>query len=465
MIQFLAKSTHPLGVFGCRRECPRRFMHRTTTLAISACAALFALVLDTPTLKAETSDRPNVVLILADDMGIECLKAYGGKSHVTPNIDRLASEGMRFSHCFSNPLCSPSRATLLTGRYPFRNGLKVVLHSKSQENLYLHPSQPSFARQLKQYGYATQLVGKWHVSLEHKHNTINQFGFDHYQTWQIFDEKGAKTTRYWNPFLNRDGKVISEEIKNRYGPDLDLEVHLDFITANAKNNTPFLAYYSTCLPHYPWEPTPDSDTQTYRASKVTDKGDPRFYPDMVTYLDKQVGSMLKTIDDLGIAKNTIVIFLADNGTDSELVNTWGDGKQVAGGKGTMTDRGTHVPLIVRWPSRIESESVCEDLVDFSDFLPTLCELTGANLPEEPIHGRSFAPQLFGKAGNPRPWIHRQNAEHRQVRNHGYMLDNQDRLQRVVPLQPEPSELKSTRDKGQEATARETLRAAFKELGK
>ena len=132
----------------------------------------------------------NVVLILADDLGVECLSSYGGTSHQTRNLDRIAKEGMRFTHCFSNPLCSPSRAQLLTGRYPFQNGLKVVLHSKNQEDIYLHPSQPSFARQLKQHGYTTQIVGKWHVALEHKHNTIREFGFDHYQTWQIFDEDG-----------------------------------------------------------------------------------------------------------------------------------------------------------------------------------------------------------------------------------------------------------------------------------
>jgi arylsulfatase A-like enzyme len=412
----------------------------------------------------EAASKPNIMLILADDLGVECLSAYGGKSHKTPHIDQLGQEGMRFTRCFSNPYCSPSRASLLTGRYPFQNGLKVVLHSKRQENLYLHPSQPSFARQLKQHGYATQIVGKWHVSLEHKHNTINQFGFDHFQTWQIFDDKGAKTTRYWRPFLNRDGKLLSDEVSPRYGPDVDLEVYLDFIKTSAESNTPFLAYYSTCLPHYPWEPTPDSDMKDYRAPKVTHKGDPKFFPDMVTYLDKQIGQMLQTLEDLGIANNTIVIFLADNGTDSDLVNLWGDGKHIHGGKGTMTDRGTHVPLLVRWPGCIEPGSVCEDLVDLSDFLPTFCELTGAKLPEDSIHGRSFAPQLFGKPGNSRQWIHIQNADLRQVRNHEYMLNNKTQLRRVVPLWEDSAQHDLTNERNEEAAARETLRAVFDSLG-
>jgi arylsulfatase A len=412
-----------------------------------------------------TGTKPNVVFILADDLGVECLSAYGGTSHKTPNIDRLAKEGMRFTKSFSHPFCSPSRGSLLTGRYPFQNGLKVVLHSKKQENIYLKPSQPSFPRQLKQHGYATQIVGKWHVSLEHKHNTIREFGFDHYQTWCIFDEKGEKTTRFWNPYLMRDDRIIAAEIKNRYGPDVDLEVYLDFIKTNAKAKKPFLAYYSTYLPHYPWEPTPDSKEKTYRAPSSDHKGDPKYFPDMLAYLDKQIGSMLQTLDDLGIADNTIIIFLADNGTDTGLINQWGEGKSIAGGKGTMTDRGTHVPLLVRWPGKIKAGSVCEDLVDFTDFLPTLCELTGAKLPEPSIHGRSFAPQLLGQPGQPREWIHIQHGDNRQLRNHDYMLTNKDQLRRVVPLWEDPAQPNENRDREKEAAVRKSLQAVFEALGK
>jgi arylsulfatase A-like enzyme len=442
---------------------PRYLVHVVRAIAVT----LVISHLFQPHVYATTSDdsiqRPNIVLVMADDLGVECLAAYGGTSHQTPNIDRLAKEGMRFSRCFSNPFCSPSRGSLLTGRYPFQNGLKVVLHSKHQENLYLRPDQPSFLRQLKQHGYATQLVGKWHVSLEHKHNTINQFGFDHYQTWQIFDVKGAKTTRYWSPYLNRDGTLLSKEINNRYGPDVDLEVYLDFMTASAKSKSPFLAYYATCLPHYPWEPTPDSKQQDYRAPDAAHKGDKKFFPDMVAYLDKQIGRMLETLNELGIAENTIVIFLADNGTDRDLIHTWGDGKQINGGKGTMTDRGTHIPLIVRWPGRIAAGATCDDLVDLSDFLPTLCELTGASLPDAPIHGRSFAPQLLGRDGNPRDWIHIQNAEQRQVRNAEYMLDNKNQLRRVVELWEDAATPNTNENPQKEASARMMLQSAFDTL--
>lgn len=428
------------------------------------CASILAAWCILTIAPSNAAGKPNIVIILADDLGVECLSSYGGTSLKTPNIDMLAAQGMRFTRCFSNPFCSPSRATLLTGRYPFKNGLKTVLHSKRQENLYVHPDQPSFARQIKGHGYATQLVGKWHISLEHKHNTIKEFGFDHYQTWHIFDEAGGKTTRFWEPFLIRDGRIIAGEIKDRYGPDVDLEVHLDFMKANAKDRKPFLAYYSTCLPHFPWEPTPDSVDKSYRAPTPEHKGDPKYFADMLAYLDKQIGKMLATLDELGIADNTVVIFLADNGTDRDLIHQWGDGRTIRGGKGTMTDRGTHVPLIVRWPDRITAGSTCDDLIDFSDFLPTLCELAGAAMPNDDIHGRSFFPQLLGKPGTPREWIHIQHESARQVRNSEYMLDNKQQLRRIVQWWEDPAAPNEGVNPEKETAARKALQAAFDQLG-
>ncbi len=416
-------------------------------------------------LHATEATKPNIVIILADDLGVECLSSYDGTSLKTPNIDKLATEGMKFTRCFSNPFCSPSRASLLTGRYPFKNGLKTVLDTKDKEEIYLHPDQPSFARQLKQTGYATELVGKWHMSLEHRHNTINEFGFDQYQTWRIFDDKGKKTTRYWTPYLLRNGVVIADQVKDRYGPDVDLEFYLDFIKSNAQRKQPFLAYYATCLPHFPWEPTPDSKDQSYRESIIGHKGDPKYFPDMVAYLDKQIGQIMRTLENLNIADNTIVIFLADNGTDRDLTNTWGDGKKLQGGKGTMTDRGTHVPLMVRWPGHIKAGSICNDLIDFSDLSPTLCEMTGSPLPKVELNGRSFAPQLLGKPGTLRDWVHIQHEGARQVRSSNYMLNNNGELRRVVELWEDPAPPNENKDPQKEAAARKSLQTVFDELGK
>ena len=424
--------------------------------------AAWLVVFQVPLAARETP--PNLVVILADDLGIECLTTYGGKSHATPHIDRLRAQGMQFSHCFSNPFCSPSRASLLTGRYPFKNGLKEVLHSKRQEETYLSPMQPSFVRQLKAAGYATAIAGKWHVSLLHKHDTINAFGFDQYQVWQIFDDEGEKRRRFWTPHINRNGTLIADEIKHRYGPDLDMEFLSDFVRHHAREKQPFFTYLTTCLPHYPWEPTPDSKQQGYVTPSSEHKGDPTYFPGMVAYLDKQVGQILKTLDELDIAKNTVVMFVADNGTDRDLTNVWGDGKRIQGGKGTMTDRGTRVPLIVRWPGRIEAGSSCDDLVDFSDFFPTLCELAAAPLPEEKLHGHSFAPQLLGKPGKPREWVHIQDKGQRSVRSREFILTHKGEFSPVTELPNDPAPAMKRELTEKEKSARKALQSALDELG-
>jgi arylsulfatase A len=242
-----------------------------------------------------------------------------------------------------------------------------------------------------------------------------------------------------------------------------MEFLLDFIRRQAEEKQPFFAYLTTCLPHYPWEPTPDSKEQGYVTPNTEHKGDPKFFPGMVAYLDKQVGRILKNLDDLGIAENTMVMFLADNGTDRDITNLWGDGKQIQGGKGTMTDRGTRVPLIVRLPGRIEAGSTCDDLVDFSDIFPTVCEIAGAPLPEEKLHGRSFLPQLAGEPGNPRDWVHIQDKGQRHVRNREFILTHKGELRPVTGLSEDPVPAIQRELTETEQSARKELQTAFDEL--
>jgi arylsulfatase A len=427
-------------------------------VTICAAASFFASA------SAKPESKPNILVILADDLGIECLSSYGGTSHDTPNLDKLAVQGMRFTHCFSNPYCSPSRANLLTGRYPFRNGLKeVIFDAKRHANTFLHLDQPSFARQLKQAGYTTAIAGKWQLSFLHQRNTITGFGFDQYQCWQIFRDDGSKTRRFHQPHFIRNG-VIRDDIADRFGPDVNVEFLIDFIETSAAEEKPFLAYYTCLLPHFPWIPTPDSEDQKDPMKKATDQGDPKFFPDMVRYLDKNVGRLMRTLEEQGIADNTVLVFLADNGTDRRITNNWRDGKAIRGGKGTMTDRGTRVPLIVRWPGRIAQGSTCEDLVDFSDIFPTLCELAGAPLPEAKLHGRSFLPQLLRKPGQPRDWVHVQDKGSRHVRNRDYILNDKNQLRPVVEIWEEPAKANQNKHPEKEQAARKALQAVFDELG-
>ena len=244
---------------------------------------------------------------------------------------------------------------------------------------------------------------------------------------------------------------------------MNVDFIVDFIKGQAAEGRPFLAYYSSLLPHFPWVHTPDSEDKSYRLSKTNPKGNPKYFPDMVTYLDKNVGRIMRALEESGIADDTVLIFLADNGTDRGIVSTWGDGKRIRGGKGTMTDRGTHVPLMVRWPGKIQSGSTCDDLVDFSDLLPTLCELSDAPMPEEEIHGRSFLPQLLGKRGNPREWVHVQDKKERHIRDREYILTHRGQLRPVVEIWDPMAKPDANLYPEKERAARAKLQAVFDHL--
>lgn len=337
-----------------------------------------------PSVQAE---RPNIVLIMADDLGFECIGANGGTSYKTPVLDDLASQGVRFSHCYSQPICTPSRVKLMTGIYNVRNYAEFGL---------LEKSQTTFANLLRDSGYATCIVGKWQLGKDK--SLPKHFGFDEHCLWQLL----RRPSRYPSPGMEVNGEPI--DFAPGYGPDVATEYALEFIDRH--HEQPFLLYYPMILTHCPFEPTPDSeDWDPGSKGSKTYKGDPKYFGDMVTYMDKQVGRILDQLDRLGVRENTLVLFTGDNGTDEPVVSML-DGRKVAGAKGKTTDGGTHVPLIAHWKGKTSQGAVCDDLVDFSDFLPTMCEVSEVEVPSSTsIDGRSFLPQLLGEKGNPREWIY------------------------------------------------------------
>jgi arylsulfatase A len=337
---------------------------------------------------AGSGGRPNIVLIMADDLGYETIGANGGTSYATPVLDGMARGGVRFEHCYAQPLCTPSRVKIMTGIYNVRNYVRFGV---------LDPEQTTFANLLKRDGYATCVVGKW--QLEGGFDGPHRFGFDEYCLWQLNRRPG----RYPNPGLEVNGKRV-DYTDGEYGPDVVSDFACDFIRRH--RDGPFLVYYPMILTHCPFEPTPDSpDWDPASKGSKTYKGDAKYFGDMVTYMDKIVGKFLRTLEEAGVRENTLVLFTGDNGTDRPVVSEM-DGRKVAGAKGSTTDAGTRVPLIVDWPAQGASGRVCRDLVDFSDFLPTLCEAAGVGVPEAlAIDGRSFLPQIKGREGNPRDWIY------------------------------------------------------------
>jgi len=329
---------------------------------------------------------PNIVMIMADDLGFECIGANGGSSYKTPEIDQMAREGMRFDHCYSQPICTPSRVKLMTGISNIRNYVEFGL---------LDPEQTTFAQLLKRKGYATCVVGKW--QLKGGFEGPGHFGFDEYALWQLT----RRPSRYPNGGLEINGEE-KDFGGGVYLPDVVNNYACEFIERNRER--PFLLYYPMILTHCPFEPTPDSeDWDPASPGSKTYKGDAKYFGDMVAYMDKLVGKLLRQLDHTGVRENTLVMFVGDNGTDTPVVSRW-QGRDLAGAKGKMTDAGTRVPFIASWPGTIPAGQVSEELVDFSDFLPTMCEVSGIKVPAG-IDGRSLLATLRGGGQRHRDWIY------------------------------------------------------------
>jgi arylsulfatase A len=331
--------------------------------------------------------RPNIVLIMADDFGYECVKANGGESYLTPNLDQLAATGMRFENCHVQPLCTPTRVQLMTGFYNVRNYVDFgTLDTKAT----------TFANLLKKAGYVTGICGKW--QLGHAKELPQHFGFDDALLWQ----HTRRPPRYANPGLERNG--VEKDYQNgEYGPNLINDFALEFVTKNRER--PFFLYYPMILTHDPFQPTPDSKTWDPKAQGESVLRDTKHFADMVVYMDKLVGRLIAKLQELGLRENTLVLFLGDNGTGVSITSRF-KGAAYPGGKGTSTARGTHVPLIANWPGRIAAGKVNTDLVGSVDFVPTICDAAGVVLPNGTASdGRTFYPQLLGQKGQPREWLY------------------------------------------------------------
>jgi arylsulfatase A len=341
--------------------------------------------------------QPNIILIMADDLGFETIGANGGRSYQTPNIDQLAGQGMRFEHCYAQPLCTPSRIQIMTGIYNVRNYVRFGL---------LDEGQTTFGHLLQQAGYSTCIVGKWQLGKDPM--SPRRAGFDEHCLWQVTkgrEDSAGRDTRFLNPVLETNGET-QEYGDHQYGPDIVSQYGLDFIEKSAKSNQPFFLYYPMILTHCPFSATPDSPEYFSDDTTILKyKGQPQYFEDMVSYMDKIVGNIIAKLGELGISENTILIFTGDNGTDVPIVSEFRD-RQVAGAKGQSTDGGTRVPLVVRWPGVIEAGTISQELVDFTDFLPTICDVVGSRADDSlKIDGHSFLPQLLGGKSHPREWIY------------------------------------------------------------
>ncbi len=320
---------------------------------------------------------------MADDLGFETIGCYGTASYKTPRIDQLASDGIRFDHCYAQPLCTPSRVKIMTGKSNFRN---------YEHFGYMNLNETTFAHLFKSQGYATCIAGKW--QLKGDEYAPYKAGFDEYLLWQITFT--SYNERYKNPRVLENGRMLKYK-DGEYGPQLFTDYIKDFMERH--KDEPFLAYYPMVLPHRPYVSLPYSND--YDGFVVAEKGDSKatisdtaYFKDKVSYIVKIVGELLDKVHELGISKKTLILFTGDNRTGHEVVSTMQGGEKIPGMKGYTNQYGTHVPLVTYWDGKFDPGQVNDNLVDFSDFLPTMCEAAGVSLPDSFItDGYSFLPQM------------------------------------------------------------------------
>ena len=329
-------------------------------------------------------DKLNVILIMADDSAVDNYGCYGSKFFSTPRLDALAKTGAMFNHCYSEPVCTSSRVKIMTGRDGIRNYVQFGTLDKDEI---------TFAHMMKDSGYATAVAGKWQLHNGDRGTRAPESGFDNYCLWNY---PGTTRSRFWHPSLVRDGETM-ETTKEDYGPDILTDYLINFISKN--KSEPFFAYYPMLLVHSPFVATPDSNSDDRRSESKS----LNYFRDMTLYADKCVGKIVDALEKNKLREKTVIIYTTDNGTHRSLTYPYGKEKR-SGEKAFATDGGTHAPLIVNCPGTVPEGIVINDLVDFSDFLPTIADITNAKLPKVKLDGRSFWPQCQGKQGNPRKYI-------------------------------------------------------------
>jgi arylsulfatase A-like enzyme len=346
---------------------------------------------------ANRNTHPNILFIMVDDLGKEWISCYGAEDINTPNIDALAKTGMKFTNAYSMPQCTPSRATLLTGQYPWRTGWvnhwDVPRWGVGYFDWKLGRNM-TFARIMKTTGYATAAVGKWQINdFRLTPDAMKKHGFDDWCMWTGYETGNPLSAkRYWDAYINTPKG--SKTYAGKFGPDVYTDYLISFITEH--KDQPMMLYFPMALTHGPLTTTPaEPDIED---SKETFKA-------MIRYTDLLVGRICKALDKLRIRERTIIIFTTDNGSPNGFTGTL-NGRTIPGGKAKKTENGVCEPFIVNCPGLVPEGVVTDALTDFTDLLPTFAELGGAKVPKDlKIDGVSIAPLLLGKAkDSSRDWI-------------------------------------------------------------
>ena len=385
-----------------------------------AAIGMAALAAGVDPLSAEPEAKPpNIVFILADDMGYADLGCYGRPDLHTPNIDALAARGLRFLQAYANSaVCSATRTALITGRYQDR--LSVGLDEPlAGRDVGLPPDVPTLPSLLRKAGYSTTLVGKWHLGLLPKYGPLRS-GYNHF-----YGFRGGASDYYMHPGLYDDEVRIEQA---GYLTELLGDHAVNVVNGYARSGKPFLLSLHFNAPHWPWEP-PGDDSESKRLAGHHlgdfDGGTQRIYQEMIEALDFQVGRVVAAIDANGLSKNTIIVFTSDNGGE-RFADTW----PFTGRKTELLEGGLRIPAILSWPGRISQGRTADQVIISMDWLPTLLAAAGANSdPAYPPDGINLLPVVAGNAAPIKRklfWRYKGNAQ-RATRDGDYkflkILDN------------------------------------------
>jgi arylsulfatase A len=355
---------------------------------------LFPLAFLSLCLGANAESPPNVVIFFSDDQGYADIGVQGAKGYKTPNIDRMAAEGMRFTDFYvASAVCSASRAALLTGCYPPRVGIRGALGPNS--GVGLNPEEETIAELLKKKNYATAMFGKWHLG-DHPNLLPTKQGFDQYLGLLYSNDMWPenKSNPNWPPLqLFENGKAIIAKVTGEDQAMLTTrfaEGAVEFISKN--KDKPFFLYVAPAMPHVP----------LYVGEGFKGKTEQGTYGDVIEEIDWAVGEILAALKENGLDENTLVVFTSDNGPWTVFGNHAGSTGPLREAKGTSWEGGIRVPCVMRWPGKIPAGRVSAEPVCTIDLLPTIAKITGAPLPERKIDGKDIGPILLGEEGAESP---------------------------------------------------------------
>lgn len=356
--------------------------------------------------------KPNIVFFLADDLGFADIACYGRPDLHTPNIDRIAADGIRFTQAYANSaVCTASRVGIITGRYQYRLRIGLEEPLGASKTVGLPPDHPTLPSLLKKAGYATTLLGKWHLGYLPDYGPLKS-GYDHF--WGF---RGGALDYYTHIDTGHkddlwDGDVAVHE--TGYLTDLIGDRAVDAVNAYARTGQPFFLDVHFNAPHWPWEAVGDqAEAERLRKASLFDHdgGTQRTYQQMIERMDFQIGRVLAALDARGLSRNTIVIFTSDNGGE-RFADTW----PFTGRKEELLEGGLRIPSVLRWPGHVKKGTVTDQTAIHMDWLPTLLAAAGgAPAPDYPSDGIDLLPVMTGRAGpTPRKLYWRYKAHHQRA---------------------------------------------------